>query len=244
MIQINLIPDIKKEYLHAKHMRNTAISVAILAGLATAGLVVALVLFLGVQFGRDALADNTIKNEYAALNETEDLSNLVTIQNQLEVISNQHAEKTIHSRLFALLQAVNSPAPNNVRFTSVKIDADENVISIEGIAPGRYPTVEALKKTLLNSKFEYKERGEDTANTVPLVEKVVVGESSFAEDSTGARVLRFAIEVVHEEKLFSNQAVNARIITPSSRIDVTDSRTRIPESLFTSRPADSPEGEE
>lgn len=237
MIQINLIPDVKLEYLKARKMRNVAITVSILAGLAAAALVVLAVLFLLIQVGREKLADMGIEGEYKKLSSVNDLSNLVTIQNQLSLISGQNNARSMTSRLFGVLQAINPKAPNDVKFTSVKLDPSKKVLRLEGIAEAGYPSVEALKKTITNVEFKYS--GVDAASktkTIPIADKVEVGKTSFGQSSDGRRVLRFEITLQYPEVLFTNKARKAQLVTPTEQIDVTDSRLQVPESLF-SNPA-------
>ena len=101
---------------------------------------------------------------------------------------------------------------------------------IEGIANRGYPAVEALKKTIDNSTIEYL-RDQDEA-TEPIANKVSIGETSFAENADGRRVLRFEIFVDYNELLFSNQVSDVSVNGPNRRIDVTDSRVGVPDSLF------------
>lgn len=241
MIEINLLPDVKQEYLRARKMRNMAVTFSIFAGLIAGAFVVVAVLFLLIQIGREKLADNGIKNEYDQLSSVEDLSNLVTIQNQLSLISGQHGSKSMDSRLFSVLQAINPPAPNDVRFTAVKLDPSSNLLTLEGIASAGYPSVEALKKTIANVEFEYKESADGDAIKTPIVTDAEVGETSFGETSDGRRVLRFEMTLKYDDVLFTNKAQDVRLITPTKQIDVTDSRIQVPNSLFSNPASDAEE---
>jgi hypothetical protein len=241
MIEINLIPDVKQQYLKARKMRNLAVTFSIFAGLAAGALVVISILFLLVQVGREKLADDGIKNEYAELSQVSDLSNLVTIQNQLSLISGQHGSKSMNSRLFSVLQSVNPSAPNDVRFTAVELDPSSNLLTLEGVASAGYPSVEALKKTIANVRFEYKESPDGETMTIPIADELEVGETSFGETSDGRRVLRFEMTLKYPNVLFTNEAHDARLITPTREIDVTDSRIQVPDSLFSNPASDTEE---
>ncbi len=232
MIQINLIPDIKQEYLRAQRTRNMAISASIIAGIAAVGLVVFLGLILGGQYVLDTQAKSKTKSEYQKLASVEDLSEILTIQNQLSVLPDQHAMSTRDSRLFAVIDAVNPASPNDVTFSSVKLDPASNSVTLEGSAKGGYPAVEALKKTIEATKFEYTAKGESQANSEPLASSVGIESTSLGEDNSGAKVLRFTISFEYSQDLFVNTVTNARIVSPIKKVDVTDSKTRIPESLF------------
>src|SRR5690606_17426323 len=106
MIEINLIPDVKREYLRTRALRNTVISMSILVGVGVVGLAVALAMVFGGQLVTEALQDRSIKDEGAKLTAIEDLDKTVTIQHQLSVIGEQHASKSINSRLFDVMSAI------------------------------------------------------------------------------------------------------------------------------------------
>ncbi len=247
MIEINLIPDVKLEYLKARRMRNTAVSFSIIAGLAATGVVVAAVLLLLTQLGFEKLADNAIDKEYEKLSKVEGLSELRTLQNQLSKLPEQNASRSMSSRLFSVLQAINPAQPNDVRFTSVKLDPATSLLSMEGLADAGYPAIEALKKTITNVQIEYKQGKEGSSKTIPLAgpESVELSEMSYGQDSDGKRVLRFKLAIKYPADLFTNRAQALRIVTPTKQIDVTDSHLQVPDSMF-GAPARDPEesGEE
>jgi len=112
MIEINLIPDVKRELLRAQRARTTVISAAIVISIVAGAVVAALALYVyGVQTVRGALLDNQIKDGAAKLSKVEDLSKILTIQNQLSRISELNSQKNIDSRLFDVLAAVIPPRP-------------------------------------------------------------------------------------------------------------------------------------
>ena len=83
MIEINLIPDVKREYLHAQRMRNGVISLSILVSIIAGAAVALLVVYVGTQSAREWLTDNEIKDQYGKISSVKDANQIVTIQNQL-----------------------------------------------------------------------------------------------------------------------------------------------------------------
>lgn len=67
MIEVNLIPDVKQEFIRAQRTRNTVISFSIMASIAAGVAIVIFALLLGGQGVREILADNSIKDDYATL---------------------------------------------------------------------------------------------------------------------------------------------------------------------------------
>ncbi|HTK39364.1 MAG TPA: hypothetical protein VL362_00695 [Patescibacteria group bacterium] len=239
MIQINLIPDVKREYLRARRLRDIAISVAIVVSIAGVAVVIVMALILSSQAAREYFADQNIKTEYAKLSEVKDLSDMVTIQNQLSLISGQHQNKTMDSRLFSVLQAINPAPPNDVQFTSVILDPETGTLTFEGLTNGGYTAVESLTKTIQNTKINSTDGSKGAeVNSEPFATDVSVGETSYGITSDNQRVLRFDMVVTYLPSLFTNEIRQVNIVAPSRKIDVTDSKLRVPSSLFSAPAAD------
>ena len=110
MIEINLVPDVKQEFLRAQRTRNTVISIAIVVGIAAVAAIVLISVIVGGQLALSALNDRTIASENRKLQSVEDLNETVTLQNQLKQLATMHDQNTINSRIFDILTAVNPPA--------------------------------------------------------------------------------------------------------------------------------------
>ena len=101
MIEINLLPNVKRELLKTRAMRNRVISISFLVGGASIAAVVVLALILGSQIAAEAVQNGVIKGvETIKLMAVEDLNKVVTIQHQLTKINEQHSGKKINSRVF------------------------------------------------------------------------------------------------------------------------------------------------
>lgn len=231
MIQINLIPDIKQEMLRAQRMRNVTITFSIFAGIIAAGLVASLGLVLGAQAVTEGITANSIKSEYKKLADTKDINNALTIQNQLGAISTLSDNRSINSRLLDVLVAINPAAPNDVKLSKVTLDPTESKLTLEGSAFGGYPSTEVFRKTILNTTVNA-QQGDDIIEA-PLTEEVILQDTSYGQDSDGGKVVRFTVVFVYPKGLFDNTMSNVAISTPTARTDVTDSKTRVPDSMFT-----------
>lgn len=238
MIQINLVPDVKQEMLHAQRMRNVAISLSIVIGLVAVAVVVALALILGGQVAVQKIEEGQITTGYNKLSSVEDLDSALTIQNQLGTISSQNDKRTIDSRLLDVLAAINPPAPNDVKLSKVTLDPTQNTVTLEGSAVGGYPATDVFRKTILNTKVTAKQQGNDNAEEMPLTSNVTLQDTSYGEDATGAKVVRFTIIFTYPDGLLDNRMSDVKISTPSARVDVTDSKTLIPDSMFSQAATD------
>ena len=238
MIEINLVPDVKQELLKAQRMRAAVVSAAIIASIISVGVVVLLLVYVyGVQFGRHVFLDNQIKTKAGELAKVEDLSQMVTIQNQLGKISDLNAQKNVSSRLFDMLSAVVPPEPNSVKISQMDVNTEEKTIRLEGQTRG-FDSMEIFKKTVANAVIEVPgASSEDATEPISLASDISATDVSYGEDTDGNKVLRFVLTFVYADELF-----DAKVDTLSIKLringNVTDSYLGLPKSIFTERAKD------
>lgn len=232
MIEINLIPSVKKELLKARMTRNIIISFSVLIGGGAIAVVVVLGLILGGQLAFEAISDGNIDRKGKELTAIEDVDKVITVQNQLNKITSQHESKKINSRIFDVISAVNPSGANSVSFSTITVDAKSKTIKLEGSAMRGYGALETLKKTILNTKIKTSKEGSDTE--VALTEEIKDDEASFGDNAEGKKVLQFSFTITYPDELLAHLSGDARvaIITPTTKIDVTDARLGVPEDLF------------
>lgn len=231
MIEINLVPDVKQELINAQRVRTGVISISIFVGIAAIAIVVMLAIWVfGVQTTRGIISDKAIETESQKLSKVPDITNTLTIQNQLSKLSDMHSTKSIDSRVFDVLTTINPPAPNTITISNLELDAETKTIKIDGQAAQGFPALEAFKKTVNATTFQFKQDGQD--KSVPLATKMSDTDRSYGADASGETVLRFTISFVYPDQLFSPLAESARIVAPT-KTNVTDSLLGVPNSLFT-----------
>ena len=236
MIEINLVPDVKQELLRAQRARTGVISLAITVSVIVVGTVVLLAMWVfGVQTVRSLASDQAIKDRSEELAKIEDVNNTLTIQNQLSKLQEMHDDKKVDSRVFDMLQAINPPAPNDIRVTNLTIDAEEDTITLQAQAAQAWTALEIFKKTLAATTVKYTEDGEE--RTAPLAVDISDAERSYGEDATGAKVLRFSLSFTYPKELFSHTVTGVTIQTPA-KTNATDSYLGVPQSLFTTKASD------
>lgn len=239
MIEINLVPDVKREYIKTRILRNYVISVASLVSIGVVGLAVVLGVILSGQLIAEGLQDKSIDKEGKRLTAMPDLSKTVTMQQQLSIIDQQHEDKLINSRLFDVMAAINPPAPNDVKITTLKVNPEENNITIEGTATNGYIALEVFKKTIVSTYVQTVQGGKTMK--IPLSEEIIAGDTGFGENAEGQRVLRFVFTLTYPQELFASSKTPVAIVTPSGKVDMTDSKLGVPESLF-EKPAGGDDG--
>lgn len=235
MIEINLVPDVKQELIKAQRVRSTVITVSVLIGIVSVIVVVLLVMYIyTVQAVRGVNVDDAIKKGSNELSAVKDLSNTLTIQNQLTKISYLNSQKKMYSRVFDLINKINPPAPNDISVSNLKIDSSSEIITIEGQALNSYAAVEVFKKTIEGSKLFF--TGSDNEG-VDLASDVNTSDTSYGENTDGQKVLRFTIRFTYANELFaiSSKDTSIKVIAQDN---ATDSFTGIPKSIFEERAKD------
>lgn len=234
MIEINLVPNVKQELIKAQRVRSKVIAGAIVVGIASVAAVLLLAFYVfGVQAARGFIADNAIDDGNNKLTKVEDLSKTLTIQNQLTKIPALNNNKKIDSRVFDLLLAIIPPAPNDIKISDMTVDSATNTITINGQATNSYAAVEVFKKTIDGAKVEFSGNTEG----VKLASNISTSNTSYGEDSSGAKVLRFTISFTYDKELFSPESMNVAIVV-STQGNVTDSYLGVPKNIFTDRAKD------
>ena len=232
MIEINLIPDVKKELLKAQSTRAAVISGSIITSLIAGGVVVALALYVfGVQAVRQDFTAKEIESQYKTLSSVEDLSKVLTIQNQLSKMSELNDSKKIDSRIFSVMSAVVPPAPNSVQISQININSVDKLITLEG-QTASFNSMEVFQKTLDSAIVVYKEDGEE--KTIKLTDELDAGEVSYGENANGEKVLMFSTKFVYPVELFSATVTDVTIKLNVNG-NVTDSYLGIPRSIFAER---------
>lgn len=237
MIEINLIPDVKRELIKAQRTRSVVITISIIVSIISIAAVAILAVYIfSVQLIRGNLLDSAIKDENAKLTKVEDLSKMLTIQNQLTKISELNNNKKITSRIFNMLDNINPPAPNDIAMTSISVDTSLQSVSIEGQAAVGYSALEIFKKTIAGAKVKYTD-GEGKQQYADLASNISTKDVSYGEDSSGAKVLRFSVDFTYTPELFALISKDESVVITVNG-NVTDSYQGVPRSIFTDRATD------
>jgi hypothetical protein len=133
MIQLNLLPDVKLEYIRTERLKKLVLSVSFIASGAALFIFLLLVLTVDVWQKKtiNDLSDD-IKTSSKKLENTPNLNKILTIQSQLNSLDTLHSAKPVASRL---TDFIGQATPNTVTISDLKADYSENTLSISGNAP-------------------------------------------------------------------------------------------------------------
>lgn len=207
MIQVNLLPDVKREYLHAQQMKHTFIIGSVLVTLAVLvalGLLFAYVSF--VQPRHQANLQTDIDKGIAELKDVEDAIKIVTVQGVLEQIPGVQDKKMITSKLFDRLLAF---TPRDVSYNDVQLDLTTNTLTLSG----QTTTLEranALANNLKSARFSYKQ-GEATSEIRPFTAVVFSSLGKSEQSDSANQGVSFKIGFQIDPVLFKQGITEDRI---------------------------------
>jgi hypothetical protein len=202
MIQFNLLPDVKLEYIKTRRTKRMVVSVSLLVS------AVALFVFLFLLVSVDVLQkknitdlSSDIKTNSSQLEKTPDINKILTVQNQLLSLPGMHDNKVVSSRIFSFVQSV---TPAQATISDIKVDFNANTVVITGAAPS-LNVVNTFTDTMKFTKY----KTADSTDTKAAFTSVVL--TAFARTVTSAN---YTISASFDHSLFSNQS-NVSLVIPT-----------------------------
>jgi hypothetical protein len=242
MIQFNLLPDVKQQYIKAIYRRRLITFICIVV--AGTFLTIFVLMFLFVRVNQKAHMDNLnkdINTNVATLRKNPDLDKILTIQNQLNNLPKLHDDKVITSRIFEYLSQV---TPASATVSDVEVDIENKKIVLKGTAD----TLLNVNKFVDTLKFtDFKLSGEESKEGKAF-NSVVLQSFSIGTQSAGGSApseVTYQIDFVYDEAIFKNTAVDGSAIANSVKLTVpkiisTRSEVQKPSNLFQQAPTLAP----
>ncbi len=222
MIQFNLLPDVKQEYLKAKRLKRLTVSLSFL--FASACLIIAVLLFLAVGVAQKNNMRDLNKDITAAAKQvqsTPEINKIITVQNQLAGVTTLHNTKPAATRLFNYLSQV---TPTDIALSTVNVDFVGYTFILAGTAKDLL-AVNTLVDTL---KFTTYTDITTSAKPVKAFSKVIL--SGFTTTDKGAT---YQIGLSFDPIIFDNQH---RIDLTVPKTVTTRSQLDQPNALFQQSP--------
>ena len=226
MIQLNLLPDLKKEFIKSQKTKSLVISTAILVTIGAVGL--SALLFIYVTFLQQLqinLATDDIRQKESELKRVTDIDKYLTVQAQLAALPGLHNTKGSYDRLLTFLNVLNPSAPNNISLSNLQVTADSRTTIFTGTTQS-FETLNVFVDTLKNADISYKAGGQGDAKKEKLFEQVLIQTSGFAH--VGNRnLVSFAIKTIYNANAFDVQNTDVTASVPT--ITTTQSVTQSPQ---------------
>lgn len=217
MVQFNLLPDVKIEYIKARNQKRFVVFISTLVSVA----IVAILVVLGsTVFGLQRKSINDLNDDIASasqqLQDTPDLDKILTVQNQLGVLRDLHDNKPVALRLFDYISQV---TPAEASISRLNVDFGQNIMTISGSAN----SLETVNKYTDTLKFTmYNIEGDDQQKNA--FSEVVL--STFGRNNEGAT---YTISLTFDPTIFS-ELEDITLTVPN--IITTRSKTEQPSALF------------
>lgn len=217
MIQFNLLPDVKQQYIKSQSLKRTAVTVAVLVGGGALALLIMLAMVVLV-FQKTHISglNGDIKKYSEEIKSKTDIQKVLTVQNQLNSLPDLHDKKPVTSKLYEYLAQV---VPANITLSQLDIDYDQNTVKFIGTSDG-LATVNKFVDTL---KFTTYTTGEETEGKNAFSEVVLTSFSKSDQETT------YDIDAKFDPAIFSS-AQTVKLTVPN--IITSRSSTEKPTNLF------------
>jgi Tfp pilus assembly protein PilN len=216
MIQVNLIPDVKAEFLKAQRTKRFVMGIAFIVSATFIALVVAMTLYVNVT---QKTHSNNLTKDIAELSaqyqSSEDIAKIITIQKQLLALPELHENKPLISRVVTYLAVL---TPEDVEFRSFDMSFENNQIIISGNGK-TVPDVNVFANSIKNAIYTV---GKDKENKLTPFNNVVLNTISSSEDGAV-----FELIFEFEPDIFTN-GEDVTLTVP--KIDSTSSEIERPKS--------------
>jgi len=146
MIQFNLLPDVKKEYVKTKRTKRMITTVSLFSSIAA--IVIVAIMFSIVNIAQKKHINDIKKDIESITSEiqsTENLDQILTVQNQLSLLGGLHESKPEASRVFNYVKFV---TPETAKVSSMDLD----LLSYSMILSGSADSIATINKFVDNLK--------------------------------------------------------------------------------------------
>jgi hypothetical protein len=197
MIQFNLLPDVKLEYIKAARTKRLVMSISALSVVivvSIVGLICVSVLVLQKQHLKNLNAD--VKKYSEELTGTDDINKVLTIQNQLNSLPGLHEQKPMASKTFTFISML---TPSEIRISSFNVDFAAKTIEINGQAadPKQTDPIKSVNQFVDTLKFtKYKSKSEEEQKQA--FSNVVLANLIRGKDKT-----TYQITLTYDEAIFN-----------------------------------------
>ena len=174
MIQFNLLPDVKLEFLRTQRLKRLVIATATLVtGVALLLFVIMFIIVNIVQKTQISNIKNDIKANSKKIAGVEDINKILTVQNQLTSLPSLHQQKPVATRLFTFITQF---TPVQATINKVSVSYATNHIEMTGNAD----TLETVNRFVDTLKFTMYHTS-DSNDQKPAFKTVVL--NSFSVDA-------------------------------------------------------------
>ncbi len=219
MIRVNLLPDVKQEYLKAEQNKHTVLVAAILTSISVVAL--AILFFAYVQVVQPTIQKSVQKDIDKGLTEIKQKQNaqrMVTVQGVLEQVPALKDKQQVTSRTFTYLKQF---TPRAVTYNKVSLNLETNTIVLSGSTVA-YETANVLANNLKSAKFTYF-KGDAEQTSVPF-SAVTFNNLGKSESAENGMPVSFEITFQFDPTMF-DQSISKPVI----KVNASSEQLLVPE---------------
>lgn len=236
MIQINLLPDVKLEFVKARRLKRTIVTICTLVSIVA--IAIFALCFISVTVVQKQHLDNLdgdIKSQTKELQNVPDIAKILTIQNQLNSLPGLHKDKPVASRIFTYIQQL---APKEASISSLTVDFGQQTMTVTGTADN-LASVNKFADTL---KFtSYTVEGDQQGGGNSAFSEVTLSQFSIGSGTLGGKAASYTINLKYTPEIFSS-ATKTKLLIPNQV--TTRSETERPQNIFEAPTTTSGEGDQ
>lgn len=215
MIQFNLLPDIKLEFIKAKRSKRIVMAVSLLTSLVSLVLLALMFSFNTFQKSHISGLTSDIKKAEGRLQSIPDLARILTIQNQLNTLPALYEQRPATSRLFDYLEQT---TPTKVSITHLKVNFEASTVEIDGTSDA----LESVNQYVDTLKFTKYTLGEEKTESNSFTD-VVLSAFSLSKNTS------FKVSAKFDPVIF-NDSADVKLAVPQTVS--TRSETELPTGVF------------
>ncbi len=180
MIQFNLLPDVKKQYVKAKRAKRLIYVGSLIVSAAAVGLTVVMFSYVhGYQSNRIDHKTRQISEKAAEIQQTANLNEILTVQNQLVLLPGLHQDTPETSRVF---DYVTFMSPKEVTLQQLDVDYEDSTITLTGSAD-KLVTVNKFVENVRATRYVVQSDAELSEESIPFsaIETELTGDNDGAD---------------------------------------------------------------
>ncbi len=225
MIQLNLLPDVKLEYIKAQRYRRLVLSVSALVSAASIILLLLIISAIGLQKKHLNDLSRDIASESSKLQKEPQIGRILTVQNQLEGLTALHAAKPATSHL---LDYLNQVTPATVAISNFKIDFALQTATITGSSDA-LSSVNKYVDTLKFTTYNLGGSSSSTTTSKAFSNVVLTSFGLTTQTSNDGRPATYTITLAYDKAIFD---ITKTVTLSVPNLTTTRSERESPTDLF------------
>ena len=232
MIQFNLLPDVKLEFIKAQRIKRIVIVISGVVTIVSIVIFVFMVTLVDV-FQKSNIHDlsSKISSNSKQLVNSPNLNKVLTIQNQLGTLTKLDAAKPDDTRMFKYLSQI---TPATAFISHIDVNFGTDAVTESGTADS-YGTVNVLIDTLKVVTYNT-DGSQNTGGTNAFSNVVLVGSGSQSQSNPGTQTVSYTLTFSFDPALFAASNSNIVLVIPPNTTTDRASQQLPDSSLFKHSP--------